>query len=107
MVTQSSDEEFDFFATAPPGPQPMPHPGLVGTPSHVQVRPSRWAKSDVTFGPVGRVVASVLMVLPLLFLLGTGVFTADPFEFIGAVIWSLLMVTGFRHVWQPVKLDRR
>ena len=106
-MTLSSDEEFDFFAAVAPGPRPTAQPGLVGTPSHLEARASRWAKSDVTFGPVGRVVASILMVLPLLFLLGTGVFTADPFVLIGAVIWSVLMVTGFRHVWQPVKLERR
>jgi hypothetical protein len=106
-VTTSSGDGADFFATSAPGAASGGRPGWAGTPSHLTQRESRWAKSDVTFGPVGRVVASVLLVLPLLFLVGTGLFTFDPFVLAGAIIYAVLMVTGLRHVWQPVKVDRR
>ena len=106
MTTPSGDDAA-FFATATPGAPSGERPGWAGTPSHLKQRESRWTKSDVTFGPVGRVVTSVLLVIPLLFLVGTGLFTFDPFVLAGAIIYAVLMVTGLRHVWQPVKVDRR
>jgi len=96
---------FDFFA---PTPQPGSHPGgpvNAGTPSHLAPRTSRWAKSSVTFGPVGRLVATLLLVLPLLFLAAAGLFTFDPFVVAGAVVWVVLMAQGLRHVWQAVRVD--
>lgn len=115
----SSDSSgYDFFTPAPPGAEtgsapvahrgPMVGPtggplGRVGTPSHLAPTTSRWAKSDVTFGPLGRIVTTIFMVLPLLFFVGTGVFTGDPFVLVGAVIWGGLMVVGMRHVWAAVR----
>ncbi|MFZ0324205.1 MAG: hypothetical protein WAN48_08755 [Actinomycetes bacterium] len=103
-----------FFASTPvqsstPATPPQPAslarggaPLRAGEPSHVAPTASRWAKSDVTFGPVGRVVSTVLLVLPMLFFVATGLFTMDPFVLVGAAIWFFFMVTGLRHVWRPV-----
>jgi hypothetical protein len=104
----------DYFAPAPPmGRRPVPPapatpvrgtgPLRAGTPSHLQPKTSRWAKSDVTFGPVGRIVTTLVLVLPFLFFVAAGLFTMDPIVLAGAAIWAALMITGMRHVWQPVQ----
>jgi len=72
-------------------------------PSHLAPKTSRWTKSDTTFGPVGRIVTTIMLALPMLFFVAAGLLTFDPFVFVGAVIWGFLAVTGMRHVWAPVK----
>ncbi|HVQ88626.1 MAG TPA: hypothetical protein VMT88_10650 [Actinomycetes bacterium] len=122
-MTASADDTFDFFSPppsagapasdAPAAPfNPVTRVGQGPTnplPSALpNARRSRWVKSDTTFGPVGRIVASVGMLVPFLFLLAAGLLTFDPFVLIGAGIWGFLMVKGFRQVWQPVHhLHRR
>ena len=76
-------------------------------PSAPVPKASRWAKSDTTFGPVGRVVASIGLLVPFLFLAAAGVFTFDPFVLGGAGIWAALMVMGLRQVWQLVEHHHR
>ena len=116
----SSDGGYDFFGSATPnggtagssapagsrvpaaGQSGGPY-GRAGTPSHLMPETSRWAKSDTTFGPVGRVVTSILMVVPLLFFIAAGLLTFDPFVLIGAVIWAGLMFVGMKHIWAPVR----
>jgi len=102
----------DFFAPTPSvtgGPPPVrPGAGLTGpiragTPSHLLPQTSRWAKSDTTFGPVGRVVTTIALFVPLVFFVGSGVLTQDPFVLVGAVIWAGLMVPGLRHVWATTR----
>lgn len=68
---------------------------------------SRWAKSDTTFGPVGRVVSSIGLLVPFVFLVAAGVFTFDPFVLGGAGVWAVLMVMGLRQVWQLVEHHHR
>jgi fatty acid desaturase len=110
----SSDSGYDFFAPAatPSGgpssaasraPGGLTPPARAGTPSHLAPATSRWAKSDTTFGPVGRIMTTIFMVIPMLFFVASGVFTQDPFVLVGAVIWGGLMVVGLRHIWAAVK----
>ncbi len=77
------------------------------TPALPLGKASRWAKSDTTFGPVGRVVASIGLLIPFLFLVAAGVFTFDPFVLGGAGLWAVLMVMGLRQVWQLVEHHHR
>jgi hypothetical protein len=102
-MTTPADGEFDFFAPLPSHraePPTVPH-------SAPQPKASRWAKSDTTFGPVGRVVASIALIVPFLFLAAAGVFTFDPFVLGGAGIWAVLMAMGLRQVWQAVQHHHR
>lgn len=66
----------------------------------VQVRGSRWQRSDVTFGPVGRVVATIGVLLPLLwFLFGAGVF-----GIVGVVAYGFGLVPwALRDIWRPTR----
>jgi hypothetical protein len=60
---------------------------------------SRWASSPITFGPVGRVVATVLVILPLLWF---GLY-AGAFGIIGLVVWGgILLPWAMRDIWRPV-----
>ena len=77
------------------------------TPSAPKPKPSRWAKSDTTFGPLGRIVATIGMVVPFIFFVAAGLLTIDPFVLIGGVIWGGLMFVGLRQVWQPVHHHHR
>lgn len=113
--------EFDFFAPDPlraaKPAEPAatsPPPSRLGftpprdlTPISPRGKASRWAKSDTTFGPVGRIVASIGLLLPFLLLVAAGVLTFDPFVLGGAGIWAVLMVVGLRQVWQLVEHHHR
>ncbi|MEO8106793.1 MAG: hypothetical protein ABI720_05690 [Actinomycetes bacterium] len=120
-MTAHVDGEFDFFAPLPgqaaatpaDGPAPLLR-GQMGVPSlpppgtnGPQGKASRWVKSDTTFGPVGRVVATICLVVPFVLLVAAGIFTFDPFVFGGAAIWMGLMVMGLRQVWQLVEHHHR
>ena len=83
----------------------LPPASLV--PSTPTPKPSRWAKSDTTFGPVGRMIATAAMLVVLLFFIATGLLTFDPFVLIGAGIWGFLTIVGLRQVWQPVHQHHR
>lgn len=64
-------------------------------------RRSRWARSDVTFGPVGRVVASLLMLVPLWWFIKY----AGVFGIVGVPIWLVKVLPwGLRDIWRPVKV---
>jgi hypothetical protein len=56
---------------------------------------SRWAKSDVSFGPVGRILMTLVMLV-------VGVWLAI-FALIGAGVWWLVIVPwAMRDLWGPV-----
>lgn len=64
-------------------------------------RRSRWIGSDVTFGPVGRIVVSLLMLVPLWWFMTYGSFGAVAF----LPIWLLkILPWAVRDIWRPVKL---
>ena len=64
---------------------------------HHRAQFSRWAASEITFGPKGRVAATVVMVaIPFLLLRVNIAFIL----FDG--IYLAFLVIGLRHIWQPV-----
>jgi hypothetical protein len=96
-----------FFASRPAAPEagsnPAPTP-FVPTGSRTAApvpkpppaaRPSRWAKSDVSFGPVGRILITLIMVV-------VGIWLAI-FALFGAGLWWLLIMPwAMRDLWGPV-----
>lgn len=103
-----------------PGQFGGPVGGLFGVPGAGPGRPvtapdalpppvvrTRWRKTPTTFGPVGRLLSTLGLVLPFLFLVVTGVI-GDPFTLGGAVIWGvILMPWGLRDVWRAGTLPAR
>lgn len=59
---------------------------------------SRWLRSEVTFGPVGRVVWTIVLVAPILFALFYSVFFI-----VAAAIWAFILPMGLRDIWRKVK----
>jgi hypothetical protein len=82
-------------------------PTTPATPQLPSGRSSRWAKSDTTFGPVGRLVCTVALIIPFTFLVAAGLLTFDPFVLGGAGIWAVLMAVGLRQTWQVVQHHHR
>ena len=80
---------------APPRPTPTPGKG------------SRWAKSDTTFGPAGRLVATAALLVPFAFLVFAGLFALNPVVLGGAGVWAVLMVIGLRQTWAVVSAHHR
>jgi hypothetical protein len=62
---------------------------------------SRWKQSEVSYGPVGRVVATVLVVFPVLF----AVFYSAVFLIAGALWGLFILPMALRHIWRPVRDD--
>lgn len=64
------------------------------------VAKTRWGKTPTTFGPLGRVLCTIFLVVPLIPLAIVAVFTGG-FEAGGAVVWGLfIMPLGLRDVWK-------
>src|SRR3954463_6856875 len=118
-MTMPAGEELDFFgnnaaasadAAAPAAPA-MPGRTVFTPPAHTSQQPtgraSRWAKSDTTFGPVGRLIATIALIVPFTFLVAAGLLTFDPFVLGGAGIWALLMAMGLRQTWAAVQHHHR
>jgi hypothetical protein len=64
------------------------------------VRRSRWRKTQTTFGPVGRVLWTFALVVPLPLFIIAGVI-GDLFAFGVVVIWGfVIMPMGLRAVWR-------
>lgn len=68
---------------------------------------SRWRAGAMSFGPVGRIVLTVLAVLPVWWLYGANVVSlAFHFQigfFFGAFIWTIFVVPALlRDVWKRV-----
>jgi hypothetical protein len=64
------------------------------------VRRSRWRKTQTTFGPVGRVLWTFALVVPLPLFIVAGVI-GDIFAFGVVVIWAfVIMPMGLRAVWR-------
>lgn len=81
-------------------------PGMPGaatvqsTPLPPPVVRSRWRKTQTTFGPVGRVIATVCLIVPFLIMLIGGII-GDFFALGGAAIWLVVILPwGMRDVWK-------
>jgi hypothetical protein len=76
---------------------PMRHVPTASAPP--AVRWSRWEKTPTTFGPLGRVIATVGVVVPLLVMVVGGI--VDPFVWGGAGIWGfVIMPWALRDIWK-------
>jgi hypothetical protein len=85
-----ADAEGNGFRTALPAPRPVAAPA------------SRWAKSDVTFGPVGRVVCTLLLVA-----VGVWFLAVSVFGLVGGALWWLIVTPwALRDLWRPVSRNR-
>lgn len=71
--------------------------GAAPTPAKI-FTDSRWKSGSLTFGPVGRVILTILSVLPYpLFIVNL------PFGLVGIVIWTGLMPRILRDIWRPAR----
>jgi hypothetical protein len=78
-------------------PLPAPRGPVLGPPG------DRWRASEVTFGPIGRMVATVLVTLPLLWFLHNAV----PFGFIGAITYGFVIWPwALRDIWRRTRAPR-
>jgi len=73
----------------------------------VEPRPmvkTRWRKTPTTFGPVGRIVCTVLLILPLPLLILWTVISGG-FGIMGLGAWAgVIMPMGLRDVWKAGSL---
>ncbi len=61
---------------------------------------TRWRKTPTTFGPLGRLICTFLLVAPLPPFIAIAVFTGG-FEVGGPLIWGfIVMPLGLRDVWK-------
>jgi hypothetical protein len=68
---------------------------------------TRWRKTGTTFGPLGRVLATVALVVPFLVFVALGILTGG-FTIAGAVIWGfVIMPWGLRDTWKAGQLPPR
>ena len=64
---------------------------------------SRWQASAVSFGPAGRLVMTVLLLLPSLWFFFLGVFGP-----LGFILWTFVVLpVALRDVWRHVPSHRR
>jgi len=86
----SGNGDFEFGAAAPRTTDPD-RPGVLMT-------YSRWKKSDNTFGPTGRVIATLLLIAPLPLI---GMAIATGIGIIGAGIYIfVIMPLALRDIWK-------
>ena len=66
-------------------------------------RATRWQKTPTTYGPVGRILATLALLVPLSFMVVGGmVFTA---AWAGALIWLVVvMPRALRDIWRAGRL---
>lgn len=90
----------DPFGTAPGAPQPfVPGRATPAAAPERLVRRTRWAKTATTFGPAGRLVATIAVLVPLVLMIAGGF--ADPFSWAGAGIWGVIIVPwALRDIWR-------
>jgi hypothetical protein len=73
-------------------------PEQIGPTVVVPVR-SRWRRSEVTFGPIGRVLATAAVVVPMVFMLLFSVF----FLVAGLLLMPVALM-ALKQIWRPVQI---
>ena len=64
----------------------------------MKLYPGRFRSTEITFGPVGRVVMTLALLLPILLFLQGGIF-----GLVGLVVWvGAVVPRGLRDVWREV-----
>jgi len=94
---------------APPTPTPVGFrsqaPAATAAAARV-MRTTRWGKTQTTFGPVGRVIATLATLLPLTVMVVGGF--VDPLAWGGALVYLVAIVPqAMRHTWQAGRLPVR
>jgi len=65
---------------------------------------TRWRKTQTTFGPTGRIIATLALVIPFIVLVIAGILTGG-LELGGAALWGfVIMPWGLRDVWRAGQL---
>jgi hypothetical protein len=93
--------QFTASATAAPAAGSIMSPVRAAETRHVPLLgKTRWRKTPTTFGPLGRVLLTLVLVVPLPVFIVIAVFSGG-LEAGGAVIWGLIvMPLGLRDVWK-------
>ena len=82
----------------PPFLDPFAHPEAMRPP--LDVRYSRWAKSETTMGPFGRVATSLALLVPLLLFFYAGIM-----GLVGAAMWVfIVMPAALRSIWKRARV---
>jgi hypothetical protein len=84
-------------------PRPTAPAAYVGVPSHT-IRTSRWRATELTFGPVGRIMTTVVM-LAVLVVGWNSTGGASPFGLWFFMGWFIVASMVLKQTWQKVRLD--
>jgi hypothetical protein len=57
----------------------------------------RWRRSTITYGPAGRVIATLVVLFPIAFAVFVSVYFL-----VAAVVWLFLLPTALRDIWRPI-----
>lgn len=67
------------------------------------LRTTRWRKTPTTFGPTGRVLCTLALLIPLVLMVVGGL--VDPFIWGGAGVWAgIVMPWALRDIWKAGRL---
>lgn len=67
--------------------------------AHATIK-SRWRKTPTTFGPLGRILATIGLVVPEVLLVVVGILTGG-FTLAGAAVWGgIIMPWGLKDTWR-------
>ena len=98
------------FAPAASSPAPLAGfrtaPAPAGGPASPLMRTTRWGKTQTTFGPVGRILATIATLLPLAVMTVGGF--VDMFAWGGALVYLAVIVPwAMRETWQAGRIPVR
>ena len=84
--------------------EPVGEPPLFAHPETYRAPPSygwsRWKGGETTFGPVGRVIASLALLIPLYLFFHSGVL-----GFVGIAMWLfIVMPMALRSIWKRTRI---
>lgn len=95
------EDRFEWAVAAVPVSRTLPLETLPPA-----VRRTRWRKTPTTFGPTGRVLLSLALLVPLPLMIVGGL--ADPFVWGGAGFWAfVVMPLALRDIWKAGQLPLR
>jgi hypothetical protein len=94
-------------STAPSTIMALTRPVPVTAPLPPTVVRTRWRKTATTFGPVGRVIGTLALVIPFIFLTAAGILDGG-MTIGGAALWGfVVMPWGLRDVWRAGQLPAK
>jgi hypothetical protein len=64
----------------------------------VKGQTSRWLRSEVTFGPVGRLMWTIILFVPIVYAI-----FYNFFFIVAAALWAMVLPLALRDVWRRVK----